>query len=191
MVSGSRLLRLMAPMNFFWLRFWKDQAATPRCSKHSLTLTLNYRLSNMTAVIHYSKAGRKCMRSNLQRDQSHYGLMLLWQFEAKQTSALTPLLTQTKWTLTLSDLSSTIKPRWGHRGKKRWISIKYQQCPWAWINSEGWLVCLHLHDRVVVSSKMAIVGISEWATGSQMRVTLSLRTLLGISQLWLKDCRLL
>lgn len=119
MVSGSCLLRLMAPMNFFWLCFWKEQAATLSCSKHSLTLTLNYRLSNMTAVIHYSKAGRKCMRSNLQRDQSHYSLMLLWQFEAKQTSALTSLLTQTKWTRTTSDLSSTIKPWWGHRGKKK------------------------------------------------------------------------
>lgn len=80
---------------------------------------MNYRLSNTTADIHYSKAGRKCMRSNLQRDQSHYGLMLLWQLEAKQTCALTTLLTQIKWTLIPSDLSSTIKPWWGHREKKK------------------------------------------------------------------------
>lgn len=119
MVSGSCLLKLMAPMNFFWLRFWRDQAATPSGSKHSLTLTLNYRLSNMTADIHYSKAGRKCVRSNLQRDQSHYALMLLWQLEAKQTCTLTTLLTQTTWAeLPPSDLSSTIKPWWGHREKK-------------------------------------------------------------------------
>lgn len=103
---------------FFWLCFWRDQAATPSCSKHSLTLTVNYRLSNTTADIHYSKAGRKCVRSNLQRDQSHYGLMLLWQLEAKQTCALTTLLTQTKWTLAPSDLSSTVKPWWGHGEEK-------------------------------------------------------------------------